>query len=515
MNLVTSAEMAEIDRRAQEEYGIPGLLLMENAGQKALATWSAERCLPTPEGTPASGPRAAGREAASRLVFVAGKGNNGGDALVMARQAAIEGLGEVLVVPVDGELEGHAATHLDVVRRLGIRVLPWDSARADAEVAIRDADVLFDGVAGTGIRGGLRAPLSDIVAVINESDAAVVAIDVPSGLSDDFRAGAPIVEAGLTLTMGLPKRCLYLPDARPSCGRITRIALGFPPVLTDSDELQGRLLDPADASALIPPVAPEDYKHRRGVCAVFAGSRGTTGAAVLAANAAARSTAGMVRIFADEEAYPVLASQCRSVMVAERSEAVPDLAGHSALLVGPGWGRAASRREDLRRLVETGIPGVLDADGINALSEMRRDGKAPPSLGGVWVLTPHAGELARLSGRGGREVLADPFHVTIDTARELDAVVCLKSHVTIIASPDGRYAVVDGMNPSMGTGGTGDVLAGMIAGLLARGGAAFDAAAAGCSIHDALGKRLFAERGFFLAEDLVGEVSQEMARYLA
>ncbi len=501
MNLVTSAEMAEIDRRAQEEYGIPGMLLMENAGQKALAAWSAEW-----------GVRG---EVAPRLVFVAGKGNNGGDALVMARQAAIEGLGEVAVVPVDGELKGHAAMHLDVVRRLGIRVLPWDDARADAEAAIRGAEVLFDGVAGTGVRGGLRSPLSDIVAVINESDAAVVAVDVPSGLSDDYRAGSPIVGAGLTLTMGLPKRCLYLPDARPSCGRIKRIALGFPPVLTESDELQGRLLEPEETSTFIPPVAAEDYKHRRGVCAVFAGTRGTTGAAVLAATAAARSTAGMVRIFADEETYPVLASQCRSVMVAERQEAVPDLAGHTALLVGPGWGRGGSRREDLIELIETGMPGVLDADGINVLSDMRSEGRALPSLGGVWVLTPHAGELARLSGRTGREVLADPFQVTIDTARELDAAVCLKSHVTIIASPDGRYAVVDGMNPAMGTGGAGDVLAGMIAGLLARGGAAFDAAAAGCSIHDALGKRLFAERGFFLAEDLVDGVSQEMARYLA
>ena len=382
MNLVTSGEMTEIDRRAQEDYGIAGLLLMENAGQKGLAAWAAAR------GAPGSG----------RLVFVAGKGNNGGDALVMARQAAIEGLGEVVVVPVDGELKGHAAMHLDVVRRLGISVLPWDGARADAEAAIRDAAVVFDGVAGTGIRGGLRAPLSDIVAVMNQSDAAIVAIDVPSGLSDDFRAGFPIVEAGLTLTMGLPKRCLYLPDARPSCGRIKRIALGFPPALTASEELPGRLLDANSAAGSIPRVSPDDYKHRRGICAVFAGSRGTTGAAVLAATAAARSTAGMVRLFADEAAYPVLASQCRSVMVAERHDSVPDLAGHSALLVGPGWGRGESRREDLLRLIETGIPGVLDADGINALSDMRGEGRALPSFGGVWVLTPHAGELARLSG---------------------------------------------------------------------------------------------------------------------
>ncbi|MFP4373518.1 MAG: NAD(P)H-hydrate dehydratase [Spirochaetaceae bacterium] len=509
MNLVTSSEMTEIDRRAQEEFGIPGLLLMENAGQRALSIWSAERDTSDP------GTRVWRRGAGTRLVFAVGTGNNGGDALVMARQAAIERLGEVVVVPVDGTLKGHAAMHLDVVRRLGISVLPWDGTRADAEAAIRNADVLFDGLAGTGIRGGLRPPLSDIVAAMNGSAAPIVAVDVPSGLSDDFLAGAPMAEAELTLTMGLPKRCLYLPDARPSCGRIRRVAVGFPPALTESDELPGRLVDAGDAAQRIVPLAPDDYKHRRGVCAVFAGARGTTGAAVLAATAAARSTAGMVRVFADADAYPVIASQCRSVMVVERQDTAPDPAGHSALLVGPGWGRGPERRTDLLHLIETGIPGVLDADGINVLADMRGEGGELPAFGGVWVLTPHAGELARLSGRGGREVLADAFTVTIETARQLDAVVCLKSHVTIIASPDGQYAVVDGMNPAMGTGGAGDVLAGMIAGLLARGGSAFDAAVAGCSIHDALGKRLFDERGFYLAEDLLDELSRETARYLA
>lgn len=520
MHVVTSAEMTEIDRRAQQDYGIPGLLLMENAGQKALAAWREEAG------------SAGGAGARRRLVFLAGKGNNGGDALVMARQAAIDRLGEVLVIPVAEELEGNAALHLDVVRRLGIPILPWETGRTEAEAAIRDADVLFDGIAGTGIKGGLRPPLSELVEAANAAAAFTVAVDVPSGLADDFRRGNPLLRADLTLTMGLPKRCLFLPDARAACGSIRRIALGFPPVLTETDDLPGELLAPAAVGRVLPAPAPHDYKHRRGVLAVFAGARGTAGAAVLAATAAARSTAGMVRLFADSEVYPVLAAQCRSVMVAERpaatrtggaaaptggaeagSSRLPDLAGHSALLVGPGWGRGEQRERDLTGLLTSGLPGVLDADGINTLSDLQARGAAPGPLGGRWVITPHAGELARLTGMSSAEVLADAFETTLAVARRLEAVVCLKSHVTIVAAPDGRYGVVDGMNPAMGTGGAGDVLAGMIAGILARGIDPFDAARAGCILHDTLGKRLHARRGFFLAEDLLEDLSAEVARY--
>jgi NAD(P)H-hydrate epimerase len=504
MNLVTSREMVEIDRSAQEEFGIPALLLMENAGQKALSAFREEW----------------ERGTRPRLVFAAGKGNNGGDALVMARQAFIDDLGKVTVVPVSSELKGLAATHLDVVRRLGVSVVPWEESRTEAEAVIRGADVVFDGVAGTGIKGGLRSPLSDIVEAINASTAYTVAVDVPSGISDGFQPGSPLVQADQTLTMGLPKRCMYLPKARPACGRIRRISLGFPPVLTESGDLPGTLLEEADIGKLVPALSPDAYKHRRGVIAVFAGARGTSGAAALAATAAARSSAGMVRIFADSSVYPVLASQCRSVMVAERAREVPSVEGHHALVVGPGWGRGENRRRDLAELFRSGLPGVLDADGINILAETTGAGSGTGAaddtidLGGRWVLTPHAGELARLTGGTGQEILAQPFEATAETARRLNAVVVLKSHVTVIAAPDGRYAVVDGLNPSMGTGGTGDVLAGIIGGFLARGVAPYEAGCAGAKLHDAVGKRCAAEKGHFLAEDLLEFVSAELSRQL-
>jgi NAD(P)H-hydrate epimerase len=405
-------------------------------------------------------------------------------------------------------------------------VLPWDESRTEAEAAIRGADVVFDGVAGTGIKGGLRSPLSDMVEAINASTAFTVAVDVPSGVSDDFEPDSPLVLADLTLTMGLPKRCMYLPKARAACGSIRRIALGFPPALTESGELPGRLLEETDIGKLVPALSPDAYKHRRGVLAVFAGARGTSGAAVLAATAAARSSAGMVRLFADSQVYPVLASQCRSVMVAERESELPSLEGHDALLVGPGWGRGEDRLNDLRALVESGLPGVLDADGINLLAEMLASGQTGASggagaseggagtLGGRWVLTPHAGELARLTGDTAKKILDAPFEATAETARRLNAVVMLKSHVTVIAAPDGRYAVVDGLNPSMGTGGTGDVLAGIIGGFLARGVAPYEAACAGAALHDVVGKRCAVERGHFLAEDLLDFLSVELSGQL-
>lgn len=502
MKIVTSQEMAAIDRRAQEDFGIPGLLLMENAGQKAFAAW-----------------RAASESCGRRMVFVAGAGNNGGDALVMARQAHIEGVPDVAAVPVSAKLKGNAELHLDILRRLGVPIFPWDSRHGEAVEVLEGADVVFDGIAGTGIRGGLRRPLSDIVEAINASRAEVVAVDVPSGLADDYRSGNPLVHAHMTLTMGLPKRCLYLPRARSACGDIRRIALGFPPVLTTSEELLGELLGEGDVARMISPVGHTDYKHRRGVLAVYAGSRGTSGAAALGATAAARTTAGMVRVFADEGVYPVLAAQMRSVMVAEWSGDDPVLEGHDAVLVGPGWGRGPGRMSSLSAIFDSAVPGVLDADGINLLAEMRSGGDTASSwqkttLGGRWVLTPHAGEFARLLEASLDSVLEQPFETAMEAARELDAVVVLKSHVTVIAGPEGRYAVLDGMNPAMGTGGTGDVLSGIIAAFIARGAPPYSAAVAGVVLHDAVGKRCFEEHGWFIAEDLLEVLSRESARLL-
>jgi ADP-dependent NAD(P)H-hydrate dehydratase / NAD(P)H-hydrate epimerase len=333
MKLVDSAGMQTIDRRAQEEYGIPALLLMESAG---LLAWVDLR---TRFGS--------GRPS---ICAVAGRGNNGGDALVMARYAILDGFPVmvVLAAPSDalGELSG---LHAGILRRLGAPVLEWSADEDACRAAIDGAELIIDGLAGTGIKGALRAPLDGICVAINGSKARVAAVDAPSGLGDDWRPGMPVVDAEVTLTMGLPKTCLYGPRGRLHCGEIRRIQLSFPSALVNDPGLPGTLLEPDDLGRLLAPLTPDMYKHKRGVVAVFAGAVGTTGAAVLAADAAARCRAGMVTIYVDPEIYSVVAPAVRSVMVRPFGPGADLPANADAAIVGPGWGVSETRATQLGR----------------------------------------------------------------------------------------------------------------------------------------------------------------------
>lgn len=486
MKAVSSRVMAEIDRRAQDEFGFPGIILMENAGLKGYLMlkerlWGGK--LPT-----------------GLLAFVVGKGNNGGDALVMARQAFLEGKRELSLVYVGAPDPLQA----QMCEGLGIPYLRWGEEPARAAIAA--ASVLFDGLTGTGLEGALRSPLPEVVEAMNDSAALTVAIDVPSGVGDAYRPGFAAVHADVTLTMGLPKLSLYLPHARPLCGEIWVVPLGFPPQLIGDPALPGELLDREAARSGLSEPPAEAYKNRRGALAVFAGAPGTTGAAVLAAGAAARSRAGLVSLFAEPEIYSVVASHLTSVMAKPWDPRLPpaqtfDPSGFSALLVGPGWGQTENRLQWLSALIASGLPGVLDADGLNLLATHPE--LAPEGCGGRWVLTPHPGEFARLSGVDRRTVMEDPLPPLLELARRLDAVVVFKSHVSYIGTPDGRYWILDGMNSALGTGGSGDLLAGIIAGFLATGAEPEAAARAGVYVHHRAGRRGYDELGWFAAEELL------------
>lgn len=482
--------MGEIDRRAQEEYSIPGLVLMENAGLKSYlflknSYWNGG----LPKG---------------RVVFLAGKGNNGGDAMVIARQCRLDGLDDGVIVSVGAG----GSEQAQMCRKLGIPIREWPEE--EARRAIAEASFIIDGLSGTGIRGPLRKPVDEVVERANEARATRIAVDVPSGVGDAFRPGYPAVRADITLTMGLPKLSLYLPHARPLCGTIHVIPIGFPRPLVESESIPGELLTLDVVRRLVPPVGPDAYKNRRGTVGVFAGAVGTSGAAILSSQAAARSRAGLVTLFITPEAYQQASAQLGGVMVRPCSyeESTPESVGadhFTVRLVGPGWGTVPSRRKWLRGLLSAG-PGVLDADGINLLAA---EAENAPALGGRWVLTPHPGELSRLCGVSRDEILTDPLPPLLETARRLEAVVVLKSHVTFVGAPDGRYWILDGMTPSLGTGGSGDILAGIIAGFLAGGLTAATAACAGVLVHNRAGRRAFAEIGWFAAEDILPFVSME------
>lgn len=490
IKIADSSSMGRIDSVSQERYGIPGIILMENAGIKA---WHKLKPILR-------------NGSASRLLVFAGKGNNGGDALVMARQAYMDGY-TVRVVTASETLKGDAEINRKTVLSLGIPVSPW---KTDIDVQYSDADWILDGISGTGISGALRGALKEMADGINDSGLPVCSIDVPSGIGDEYKSDYPAVRARLTLTMGLPKLCLYVPAARPLCGEIINIPLGFPPELINDPDIPGSLWVQDDLSGLLGAVPRNTYKTKRGTLGVFCGGPGTAGAAVLSAEGAARARAGMVFLHVPEAVYHPVAAKLSSVLVYPSDfSSVPEdvFSRYRAILAGPGLGTESPAPSLIRLLTGRDKPGVLDADGINVLSHLREQGEKI-SLEGRWILTPHPGEFSRLAGKPVEDILENPLPYLEETARSLNAVIVLKGHVTWIMSPRGEYRIIDGMEPSLATAGSGDVLAGIIAGFISGGMDGMDAAAAGVLVHLAAGRRTFMERGWFLSEDLLPYVSK-------
>ncbi|MFP4383574.1 MAG: NAD(P)H-hydrate dehydratase [Spirochaetia bacterium] len=493
IRIADSSRMGNIDSVSQERYGIPSIVLMENAGIKA---WQKLKPVLL-------------NEKACRLLIFTGKGNNGGDALVIARQAFMEGF-SVRVVTAAESLKGDAEINRKSVLSLGIPVSVWKENREDH---FSDADWILDGIAGTGISGALRGTLKEMTDSVNDSGLPVCSIDVPSGIGDEYQSGYPAVRARLTLTMGLPKQCLYAPASRPLCGEIINIGIGFPPDLVDDPGIPGSLWDRDDLPVLLGVTPRNTYKTKRGTLGVFCGGPGTAGAAVLSAQGAARARAGMVFLHVPETVYQPVAAKLASVLVyASDFSAIPEgvFSRYQALLAGPGMGTEAPVPSLIKFLISQEKPGVLDADGINVLSKLIKQGEKI-SLKGRWILTPHPGEFSRLSGEPVDKILENPLSYLRDTARDLNAVIVLKGHVTWIMAPGGQYRIIDGMEPSLATAGSGDVLAGIIAGLLSGGMEIEDAAAAGVLIHLSAGRRAFAERGWYLSEDLLPYVSETTA----
>ena len=487
MRIVSSSRMREIDEITIDQYGIPAAVLMENAGIEVLNR-SLELC---------------GFGAGDRIVCAAGGGNNGGDALVIARQLQRRGFSRVTVVSAAGAESELRRIHYGACERLGIETAAFPSETAAARIA--EAAVIFDGLAGTGIRGGLRGDLPGLVALINASNAVRIAIDAPSGISESFRPGWSAVAADHTVSIGLPLRALYMPAARPLCGNISNVEIGFPAGLREADaEADGihpQLTDESLIDSLMPDLPLDSFKNRRGHLAVIGGSRGTYGAASLCAAAASRSPAGLVSLISDRDSFPHYSALHRSEMVEPAPplrELADRLAAFSAIAVGPGWG-TEGRAEQLRIILENGR-GVLDADGINCLA-LAGSGRKTLPLGGRWLLTPHPGEFARLFP--DLDCRNEPYAALRTAAERLDAVVLLKGHVSFIAAPDGRFSVVDGAFPKLGVAGSGDVLAGYAAGLVCCGMDIFDAARLAALVHLRAAKRAAGIRDWFSSGDLI------------
>jgi NAD(P)H-hydrate epimerase len=350
------------------------------------------------------------------------------------------------------------------VRKMGVPVMKWDAAEAAAIAhTLTHYDVIIDGITGTGSTSPLRDTALEMAEAI-AGQPCIVSIDIPSGNYDGWQAGSPMIAAHATLALEPQKLCLYTPAARPYAGNIIPVGGVFPPALIEQYR-EAELVAWEAAAASIAPVAPTAYKYERGLVEIRAGSTGAAGAARLAALGAQAAGAGLVRLIVDPSLYPVIAPACSGVMVApdEGDEAAHGRFSPNAALLGPGWGRG----EDRRRLLETylpreksGLPLILDADAIALAKDMTFNGNV--------LITPHVGEFAAYTGLSKDEILNNPIPSLRRSAHEKNVYILLKSHVLYAASPDGRIGVIDGMNPALAAGGSGDMLAGFCAAMAAR-----------------------------------------------
>ncbi len=480
---MTAARAADLDRRIRDEAGVPEAALMENAAAGMQAALEARGL------------------AAGTVTALAGKGNNGGDALAVLRRLAFgapERPGrDLAVILSSGEPEGLAGRQLRTLRALGVPVLSWEEDEAACRTLLGRSALLLDGIAGTGLSGPLRPREASLAEAAGTCGAAVAAVDVPSGMSDGLPPDAPVLRADLTLCVEPRKACLYRPAVRPRAGTIVPIPGVFPrDACSDSPD---RLLEPSDLPFLVPALRPDAHKYERGHCLVFAGAVGTSGAAILAARGVTAGGAGLVTLYVRPElwaaAAPALAGEIVRPLPEDPSGI--DLSRARAAVAGPGWGRDPGNRAVLRKLWDSDLPLVLDADALALLGDLD-----PPPRGAPLILTPHPGEAERLTGRTAEDILGDPGAILPDLARRRGAVVVLKSWVTWIVSPDGGTAVHDGMDGSLAVGGSGDVLAGLCGALLARGLPAFEAAEAAVLAHGRAGAEARQEAGYYGADAL-------------
>jgi hydroxyethylthiazole kinase-like uncharacterized protein yjeF len=502
---MTRDQMREYDRLAIEDVGVPGVVLMENAGRGAAAYALA-----------LLGDR-------RRVAVLAGPGNNGGDGFVIARHLLNAGHDVTTYLAVaPSKIKGDAKTNYDILRSMNPRLVQATDkvALEGLPSRLRHDGFVIDALLGTGVSREVEGLFGDLIELVNQARLTVLAVDIPSGLDAD--TGTPwgkAIHATATATFGHLKRGLVLYPGAELAGQVQVIPIGAPYQVSDRAGFDGEVLAEARVRRLIPSRPRAGHKGTFGHLLLLAGSLGKAGAAALAGQAALRTGPGLVTLATTGVAQPVLQAGSAELMV----EAVIDsaegpfdaaaearigtlLRGKQALAIGPGLTTEAGAAALVRyTLGIASVPAVVDADGLNIMAaEPERFAEIEAPL----VLTPHPGEMARLTGRTVAEVQTDRIGMARELAAARDAVVALKGAHTVIAAPDGRVFVNPTGNSGMATAGTGDVLTGLVGGLLAQGVDPLDATLIGVYVHGLAGDRAAERVGrvSLVASDLIGEL---------
>ncbi|WP_319524973.1 NAD(P)H-hydrate dehydratase [uncultured Desulfosarcina sp.] len=493
MYLVTADEMRRMDRTTIESFGVPGRVLMENAGRGATAFF-----LKSIYGQ-STGP----------VGIAAGRGNNGGDGFVMARYLFQKGIpATVFLFSPKDRIQGDAAANLKLLDAMGVPVIEIvDEAAFESQKSpMAHQHFWIDAILGTGLSSDVRGYFKTVIDFVNDLKRPVFSVDIPSGLNADTGQVCGVcIRADATATFGFAKVGHLTYPGRSYTGKLKVIEIGIPPHVAEAIGCRQHLITADVLNNAFPPRQPTAHKGHAGHVLILAGSPGKSGAAAMAANAAMRAGAGLVTLGIPESLNPVLETMVIEPMTVGLPETEQGALDESAfekvrslvedkrcLAVGPGIGTAASTGRLLARLIEESpIPMVIDADGLNLIAA---DPAVLSRSNAPMVLTPHPGEMARLCDLSTAQVQEDRIGHARDFAQKHGVHLVLKGAATVVARPDGTVFLNATGNPGMAAGGMGDVLTGLLAGLIGQGLDISLAARAAVYLHGLAADRLQSQK---------------------
>ncbi len=507
--------MQAIDRCAIEEYGIPGALLMENAGRQSVETL--KRKFPD--------------LATQKIVVFAGKGNNGGDGFVMARHLLNMGADVcVFLLGKIADLKADAKLNAGIAQKTGVETHEIDAANFKSfDHRLRHSDLVIDAVFGTGLSKPATGFYAEVFEKINHLQKFVVSVDIPSGVdSDSGNLIGPHVRADLTLALAMLKRCHATYPSAGVMGDIAVIDIGIPPKAVAAQSISVEMVEPADITAWFPERTSHSHKGDYGHVLVIAGSTGKGGAAGLTALGALRAGCGLVTLALPESCQKAVEFNPLEVMTIALPETkngtlsirakdllIEQMQGKSAVAVGPGLSTDPETVQLLQEFLPTvNIPLVIDADAVNCLAQC--GGLKTLNFSDA-ILTPHPKEMSRISGLSTEEIQANRIESASRFAHENGVTLVLKGARSLSAFPDGSVCVNPTGNPGMATAGSGDVLTGIIAGLIGQGFKTRSAVIAGVYLHGLAGDIYVEEKGAeisLIAGDLLDNLPESLKRVL-
>lgn len=482
MIVVTANQMQALDRQTIDKFGIPGRVLMENAGRGATHAFLQNVY----------------QKDRGRVGILAGRGNNGGDGFVMARYLSQKNIPvTVYLLSTADKIEGDAAANLKLLSASSVKLVevPDETRFLEKQSELKHTAYWIDAILGTGLKSDVKGYFRRVITFINDLKRPVFAVDIPSGLNSD--TGQPCgacIQALATATFGFAKIGHVVHPGATFCGHVDVIDIGIPPGLASAAGVRQHLITGTHIKSLLAHRDPDTHKGQTGHALIVAGATGKTGAAMMTAASALRAGAGLVTLGIPHSLNPILESRLTEAMTIALpdqgtglllEEAFPDIVqavqGKQAMALGPGLGMASHTRNLVYRMIkEIDLPLVIDADGLNNLTGRIGCLEGRQS---ATILTPHPGEMGRLTGVSSSQVQSDRVTAARNLARQTKTFVVLKGARTLIAQPDGAVWINPTGNPGMASGGMGDVLTGLITGLMAQGHTALNACLIGVYLH--------------------------------